>query len=99
MTPLERMCEAYWEAFRQGYFKVGGRPEDYPAWKSAPKAVKEETRRCMRYAAETMRQFYTDGLWEELFPEGMVLRGQDMTPNDTGFVQQTKIAEIGEKLG
>ena len=93
MTPLERMCEKYWEAFRQGYFRVGGRPEDYPDWQHAPKAIKDETRRCMRYAAETLSEHFSDGLWEDLFPEPMVKRGQPMTANDQGFVQQNKLAE------
>lgn len=98
MTQLERMCEAYWEAFRQGFFKVGGRPEDYPEWSRAPAPVKEETRRCMRYAAETLSEHYTDGLWSDLFPEQLVKRGQPMMPNDQAFVQQTKLAEIDEGL-
>lgn len=98
MTRLEAMCAAYWNAFREGFFKVGGRPEEYPDWAHAPAAVKEETRRCMRYAAETLSGQFTDGLWEDLFPEKLVKRGQPMMPNDQAFVQQTRLGELQERL-
>lgn len=98
MTALERMCEAYWEAFRQGYFKVGGRPEDYPTWANAPAAIKEETRRCMRHAAQAVvDSLKVKGTAHKavsgLFPERLAKRGQPLIDNDTAFVQQTKLAE------
>lgn len=96
MTMLDDIASAYWDAFRQGYFKVGGRPEEYPEWKSAPLAVKEETLRCLRHAVEPLKVHFTEELWSEVFPEGVVQRGKPMMPNDQAFVRQT---ELAEKLG
>lgn len=96
MTLLDNMAEAYWNAFREGYFRVGGRPEDYPTWDAATDPVKVETLRCMRHAMEVMRPHFTDGLFDELFPEAVVRRGQPLIPNDEDFVKSQKIASIGK---
>lgn len=93
MTALDAVCAAYWEAFRQGYFRVGGRPEDYPAWDKAPKAIREETMRCMRHAVEPLKEHFTPGLWDEVFPERLAKRGEPLTSADLAFTQQTKLAE------
>jgi len=92
MTTLDDMCEAYWDAFREGYFKVGGRPEDYPEWKNAPKSIKDETKRCMRFAVQPLIDKGHESV-AGMFPENMVKRGQPMTMNDQAFVGQTKLAE------
>lgn len=97
MTLLDRMGAAYWEAFRQGYFQVGGRPEDYPRWEDAPKAVKDETLRCLRHAGETLRDVLDADTFNAVFPEPLTKRGEPMTINDQAFVQQTKLARTQEQ--
>lgn len=49
---IERMAEAYWNAFRDGYIAVGGRPESYPTWQQSRDPQKDETIRCLRHAVE-----------------------------------------------
>lgn len=50
MTPLERMAEKYWNAFRDGYARVGGDAREYPTWAESNDPVKEETMRCLHHA-------------------------------------------------
>lgn len=51
-TMIERMAEAYWNAFRDGYIAVGGRPETYPTWQQSRDPQKDETIRCLRHAMQ-----------------------------------------------
>ncbi len=55
MTPLERIAEAYWNAFRDGFVRVGGDPREYPLWSQSNDPVKTETLRCLRHAVETLK--------------------------------------------
>lgn len=55
MTPLEKFAAAYWDAFRNGFLKVGG-DASYPMWKESNDPVKEETMRCLRHAMETLKK-------------------------------------------
>lgn len=94
---IELMCERYWNAFRAGYCAAGGRPEEYPEWKQSTAAVKEETRRCMRHAAEALRgQFSTEGMFDRWFPDSPRRRTLPRIPNDDAFVTSQKIARMGE---
>lgn len=67
MTPLERMCEAYWNAFRDGFLRVGGDPK-YPTWAQSNDPVKQETMRCMRHAVETLEGVIPE--FQDVFPDG-----------------------------
>lgn len=56
MTDLtEKMAEAYWNAYRDGYYAAGGKL-DYPLWVGSNDPVRNETYRCMRFAAEVIIQ-------------------------------------------
>lgn len=94
---VELMCERYWDAFRAGYCAVGGRPEDYPTWKQATDPVKEETRRCMRHAAEALAGTVVqpDAL-ASFFPERPKARSLRQIRNDAEFVVSQRIARLGE---
>lgn len=95
MTLLNAMAEAYWNAFRDGYFRVGGRPEDYPTWAQSTDPVKAETLRCLRHAVEQVKPHFTDGLFDDLFPEPLAKRSRAKpTPNDADFVKSQKIARM-----
>lgn len=64
---------AYWEAFRNGFLRMGGK--DYPHWTdSRDEPGKEETKRIMRHALETMHQPTKD----------MVYAGVEATGGDLG---------------
>lgn len=94
---VELMCERYWNAFREGYCLAGGKPEDYPTWKQATDPVKEETRRCMRHAAEPLRdRLVTDGAFDDWFPDRPRRRTLPRITNDDAFVASQKIARMGE---
>jgi hypothetical protein len=94
---VEEMCERYWDAFRQGYCEVGGRPEDYPTWKKSTDPVKEETRRCMRFAVEAFRGTVIEaGAFEDWFPTMTRRRSQPVIQNDADFVKSQKIARLEE---
>ncbi len=54
MTDLtDKMAEAYWNAYREGYYASGGKL-DYPLWTASTDPVRNETYRCMRYAADVL---------------------------------------------
>ena len=53
MTPVEKLAQGYWDAFREGFMRVGGK--DYPKWRGSRDPIKDETLRCMRHAAESLR--------------------------------------------
>ncbi len=55
MTPLERLAEAYWNAFRDGYARAGGDIREYPEWAVSHDPIKSETMRCLRHAVETLK--------------------------------------------
>lgn len=94
---VELMCERYWNAFREGYCAVGGRPEDYPTWRQATDPVKEETRRCMRHAAEALDGVVIErGAMASFFPYAPKRRQMRATQNDVDFVKSQKIARLGE---
>ena len=94
MTPLERVCEAYWEAFRDGFLRVGGK--DYPHWSQGHAEVKAETMRCMRHAMEVIRGDYEDygrgdgPAWGKIFPEPLAKRGQPLTTQDEVMAEKIR---------
>lgn len=100
-TMIERMAEAYWNAFRDGYIAVGGRPESYPTWQQSRDPQKDETIRCLRHAVECMKLFPVDlkaerfweELFEEMFPEAPTLRTLKQTPTDQAFLTQTDMGK------
>lgn len=54
MTDItDKMATAYWEAYREGYYEAGGKL-DYPHWAESNDPVKNETYRCMRFAADVL---------------------------------------------
>lgn len=53
MDITEKMAEAYWEAYRAGYYESGGKL-DYPHWSASKDPVRNETYRCMRFAAQVL---------------------------------------------
>lgn len=92
---IELMCERYWDAFRAGYCAVGGRPEDYPTWKKATDPVKEETRRCMRHAAEALDGLVIEtGAMKSFFPNSPKARSLRAIRNDAEFAMSQKIARL-----
>lgn len=59
-TVAERMARAWWNAYRDGFLAVGG-DRSYPTWDEFSEArAKAETVRCMRHAAEVLREFIPD---------------------------------------
>lgn len=95
MSALEKMCEAYWNAFRAGFAKVGGRAQDYPKWESGPPDVKEETMRCMRWAVETLKADFDatkvgTPLFDDLFPDQPRKRLAPRTLNDEVMASKLK---------
>jgi len=88
---IERMAEAYWNAFRDGYIAVGGRPETYPTWQQSRDPQKDETIRCLRHAVE---EFAHD--WDrfsEFFPDAPQPRKLRPTPTDQAFLTQTDMGK------
>lgn len=89
MTPLERLCEAYWNAFRDGFLRVGGK--DYPLWVQGHPEVKAETMRCMRHAMETLKgQEIDPDVFDAIFPERPAKRGQPLTLQDAVMAEKVK---------
>lgn len=94
MTPLERVCEAYCNAFRDGFMRVGG-GKDYPLWSQYHPETKAETMRCMRHAMEEIRDEYMapDGAslsFDELFPEPLAKRSTKRTQADAEMAKRLK---------
>ncbi len=99
---IERMSEKYWNAFRDGYIAVGGKPQDYPTWQQSTDPVKNETLRCLRHAVEVLFEEmrtdpYGSGMaqMEDLFPDPPQLRKHPKADHDDKFTTSMKIAEIG----
>lgn len=72
MDATEKMAAAYWNAYREGYYAVGGKL-DYPYWTSSRDPVRNETYRCMRWAAEALRDVWGKP-FEEVFPDEAMTR-------------------------
>ena len=68
-TPVEDMAEAYWNAFRDGFIRVGG-TQKYPLWSQSHDPIKEETMRCMLHAVQMLRPHMEDcpDLFSWIFP-------------------------------
>ena len=67
-SAIERMCREYWNAYRAGFLSVGG-DKSYPKWDEfTEQRAKDETRRCMRHAVETLRETWGDD-FDTLFPD------------------------------
>lgn len=97
-TMIERMAEAYWNAFRDGYIAVGGRPETYPTWQQSRDPQKDETIRCLRHAVELCREEWDRdkigyGLFDEVFPDAPQPRKLRPTPTDQAFLTQTDMGK------
>lgn len=89
MTSLERICEAYWNAFRDGFLRVGGK--GYPLWNQGHPEVKAETMRCMRHAMETLKGNEIDpDMFDAIFPDLPTKRGQPITPQDEMMAEKVK---------
>lgn len=65
---IERMAEAYWNAFRDGFGDIGVDPKEYPEWRVSNDPVKIETVRCLRHAVQLLKNEGFDR-FDELFPE------------------------------
>lgn len=88
---IERMCERYWNAYRDGIVKAGLR--DYPKWKESTDPVKEETRRCMRHAVEMLKPELGEA-FATLFPDKPKLRSLKPIPNDQQQAISQQIARM-----
>lgn len=89
MTPLERMAEAYWNAFRDGFARVGGNPKEYPVWRKGPPDVTDETLRCMRHGVEALREVWGKP-FDEVFPDKPGKRSVRRTRNDEAMAGKLK---------
>ncbi len=85
MSKLDDMAEAYWNAFREGFVRVGGDPKQYPTWRQARginrDAVRNETLRCLRQAVEELRLELGDK-FDTVFPEPLAKRSAARTMQD-----------------
>lgn len=91
---LEDVAEAYWNAFRAGYVRVGGKARDYPKWKDSTDPIKDETRRCLRHAMEPIIAQVPEVA--ALFPDPPKPRAKPHTDTDARFVTSQKLARMGE---
>lgn len=95
MTTLEAMAQAYWNAFRRGFGRVGGPVNEYPTWKQGKgkdpntRAVQDETLRCLRHAAEALKPYWGKP-FEEVFPEPLEERRLPRTKNDDAMAGKLK---------
>lgn len=89
MSALDKMSEAYWNAFRRGFGRVGGPVNEYPTWKKGPKSVTSETERCMRHAVEVLKPFWGKP-FDEVFPEHLAERSASRTANDDAMAGKLK---------
>ncbi len=87
MTPLERICQAYCDAFREGFLRVGG-GKDYPLWSQYHPDTKAETMRCMRHAMEMLHEHGVDV--DKLFPEPLTKRSTKPTKADAEMAERLK---------
>lgn len=95
MSALDKMAEAYWNAFRRGFGKVGGPVNEYPTWKKGPKSVTSETERCMRHAVEILREDFDKNkiagpFFDDLFPDRPAERSAARTANDDAMAGKLK---------
>ncbi len=90
MTPLERLAETYWNAFRDGYARVGGDPREYPTWAMSNDPVKQETLRCLRHAVETLRPTLGDSQMQVLFPQPLTKRSIRKSANDDAMARKAR---------
>lgn len=85
MTPLEQAAQAYWNAFRDGFGRVGGDMRQYPTWQQARDdnsvAVRNEALRCMRHAMEALKPFWGQE-FSEIFPDKPSKRSAARTIQD-----------------
>lgn len=93
MSALDQAAEAYWNAFRDGYARVGGDPKQYPTWRQGrdpnTKAVQSETLRCMRHAVEALRAVWGQP-FDEVFPDAVQRRSSARTVNDDLMAERVK---------
>jgi hypothetical protein len=97
LSMIERMAEAYWNAFREGYIAVGGRPESYPTWQQSRDPQKDETIRCLRHAVELLREDFDMNAeydrFDLVFPDAPQPRKLRPTPTDQAFLTQTDMGK------
>lgn len=93
MSALDDMAEAYWNAFRDGFVRVGGDPKQYPTWRQGKdpntQAVQSETLRCMRFAAEALRDVWGQP-FDDVFPDKTARRSSARTINDDSMAERLK---------
>ncbi len=92
MTPLESMAQAYWNAFRDGFVRVGGDPREYPLWTQSNDEVKTETLRCLRHAVETLKLEWDTGprSFDHMFPEPLAKRSIKRSANDDEMAERAR---------
>lgn len=99
MSAIDGMAEAYWNAFRDGFVRVGGDPKQYPTWRQGKdpntRAVQSETTRCMRHAVEALREAFDANkvagpFFDDLFPDKPVKRSSARTVNDDAMAERVK---------
>ncbi|MND96690.1 hypothetical protein D3C80_889920 [compost metagenome] len=93
MSAIDGMAETYWNAFRDGFVRVGGDPKQYPTWRQGKdpntRAVQSETTRCMRHAVEALRDVWGQP-FDEVFPDAPVKRSSARTVNDDAMAERVK---------
>lgn len=87
---IERMCERYWNAYRDGVAKAGLR--DYPTWKESADPVKQETRRLIRHAVEELKPHIPD--FDTLFADKPKKRSLKPIWNDQAQALSAQIAKL-----
>lgn len=93
MNKINAMTERYWSAFRAGYIAVGGKAEDYPEFAAAHDPIIAETKRCLRHAAEELRDVWGKP-FDEVFPDSIEDRTLPKQETDDRFVFTQKLAKL-----
>lgn len=89
---IEKMAEAYWNAFRDGFITVGGNAKDYPKWAGSSDPIKNETLRCLRHAVEVLKPVWGKP-FEEIFPEKPQRRRTKPTVTEVAFAMKNRRAK------
>jgi len=94
---IEEMCERYWNAYREGVLAAAAQSgligTQYPTWAQSRDPVKDETRRCMRHAAEALRTVYPAS-FDATFPSKPAKRKLRHTVTDERMAVSLKLGEM-----